>query len=641
MIAALLASTFSLGDLARVATIPSFAIAPDARRVAYVVETADLPHNAYVDTLHLLDRTSQADVALHSHHRSYDGTAFSPDGTRLGYLADDRRGTTQVYAYDLRSGRERALTAGDQDVEEFAWRPDGRAIAFLRRDARVAPTGEAAFRDGFEVGDEAYLSTAVPRPVRLWTVPVAGGPPVRRTSGTWSVADTVPAWTPDGRTICYLHAPDAVRASQSRSFVECRDLASGRARSLVPGGTHQDEPRISPDGTRVAYLAPHDGDPANATDAFVAPFAGGAPRDSTGALDRHVSALAWAPEGALVVKVYDRTEGPLYRITTAGEAVRLPLGPVANASGLCAAAIARDGTTVFAGTEAARPEELYLLAPGAKGPLRLTDVNRVVASRRLGAVERFSWDGPDGRRLYGVLTLPPGYDRHRAYPLAMRIHGGPTETSLAAFEPFYQYAAARGYVVFAPNYRGSSDMGSAFERAIFDDASAGPGEDVISGVRALVARGIVDRRRLGVSGWSYGGQMTSWMISHYPDFAAAVTGAGVHDLVVDYAIADDIDADRDAFDASPFSDDALARWRAQSPMTYFKDIRTPTLILGNVYDVRVPIVESYELFHALRDDGVPVRFVAYPTTGHLPQGPVRTADAYRRWLDWFDRYLKP
>lgn len=639
MIGALLAGTFALGDLARVASIPSFAIAPDGKRVAYVVETAVLPRNTYVDRLRLVVRASLAETAPALEHTSYGGLAFSPDGTRLGYLADDARGTTQVFAYDPGSRRERALTAGTEDVAEFAWRPDGRAIAFLRRDEVKKPTGETAFHDGFEVSDGAYLVTAPARPMRLWTAPSGGGRAMRLTSGAWSVADTVPEWSPDGAAICYLHAPNATRASQSRSFVECRDLA-GRAHALTERRTHEDEPRVSPDGGSIAYLSERDGNPANATDAFVVRRDGTDLRDVTATLDRHVSALAWLPSGSLVVKVYDRTAGPLYAIDRDGSARRLPLGPVVNATGLAAAGIARDGTIAFTGTEAARPEELYLLPPHATAPIRLTGVNDVIAALRLGAVRRFAWDGPIGR-LYGVLTFPPGYDSHRAYPLAMRIHGGPAETSLAAFEPFYQYAAARGYVVFAPNYRGSSDLGSAFERAIFDDASVGPGDDIISGVRALVAAGIVDKNRLGVSGWSYGGQMTSWMIAHYPDFTAAVTGAGVHDLVVDYAIADDIDADAAAFDGPPFAGSGLENWRAQSPITFVKSIRTPTLILGNVYDVRVPIVESYELFHALRDNGVPVRFVAYPSTGHLPQGPVRTADVYRRWLDWFDRYLKP
>lgn len=151
----------------------------------------------------------------------------------------------------------------------------------------------------------------------------------------------------------------------------------------------------------------------------------------------------------------------------------------------------------------------------------------------------------------------------------------------------------------------------------------------------------MNQARIGISGWSYGGQMTSWMEGHYHIWRAAVAGAAVNDLVVDYAIADDIDATRLMFDAhTPYRGNALALWRSQSPITYFKNIRTPTLIFCNIYDIRVPIVESYGMFHALRDNGVPVEFYAYPTTGHLPKGPVREADVYQRWLDWFDRYLK-
>ena len=151
---------------------------------------------------------------------------------------------------------------------------------------------------------------------------------------------------------------------------------------------------------------------------------------------------------------------------------------------------------------------------------------------------------------------------------------------------------------------------------------------------------VVDPGRIGVSGWSYGGQMTTWLIGHESRFKAAVAGAAVDDLVVDYATADDIDDDRNSLGSSPFAGDALAEWRAASPLTYFERITTPTLMFSNVYDVRVPIVESYELFHALRDRGVPVEFYAYPTAGHLPSGPVRTADVYRRWLDWFDLYVR-
>jgi dipeptidyl aminopeptidase/acylaminoacyl peptidase len=273
--------------------------------------------------------------------------------------------------------------------------------------------------------------------------------------------------------------------------------------------------------------------------------------------------------------------------------------------------------------------------------VRLTDFNAAVTHLNLGRVATVGWESPDGFHEAGVLTYPPGYVAGKRYPLVLRIHGGPTETSEAAFEPFYQLAAAHGYLVFAPNYRGSSNLGSAFEHAVFNDASEGPGNDVMAGVTAVEKLGIVDESRIGVSGWSYGGQLTSWMIGHYQIWKCAVTGAAVNDLVVDYTIADDIDADRVSFSDSPFTGNELAAWQRQSPITYFKDIHAPLLLLGNVYDVRVPIVEQYEMYHALRDNGVPVQFFAYPSGGHLPRGPVRLADAYRRWLAWFDRYLRP
>jgi dipeptidyl aminopeptidase/acylaminoacyl peptidase len=299
----------------------------------------------------------------------------------------------------------------------------------------------------------------------------------------------------------------------------------------------------------------------------------------------------------------------------------------------------RNGAVVFTGSTGTHPNELYYLPPHA-APRMLTHFNDPVASLNLGRQTEFHWRN-GGFDEYGVVTYPPSYDARKRYPLVLRIHGGPTETSTLAFEPFYQLAAARGYIVLAPNYRGSSDDGNAFEYAIYNDASIGPGSDIMAAILALERTNAVDPNRIGVSGWSYGGQLTTWMIARYHIWRAAVTGAGVNDLVVDYAIADDYDDALHAFPGPPHAGRNLAQWRKQSPMSYVESITTPTLILCNVYDVRVPIVESYELYRALRDRAVPVKFYAYPSTGHLPHGPVRLADAYAKWLNWFDRFLHP
>jgi dipeptidyl aminopeptidase/acylaminoacyl peptidase len=199
--------------------------------------------------------------------------------------------------------------------------------------------------------------------------------------------------------------------------------------------------------------------------------------------------------------------------------------------------------------------------------------------------------------------------------------------------------AANGWVIFEPNYRGSDNLGNAFEHAIDNDAGAGPGRDVMAGLAALEHTGFIDEARIGVSGWSYGGYMTSWLIGHYHVWKAAVSGAAVNDLVHAYALSDFNVTQRYAINGPPWSPKQAAAYREQSPISYAGDIKTPTLILSDTGDARVPITQSYLMYHALKDSGVEVQFFAYPVSGHSPGDPVRQPDVYRRWVDWMDRYL--
>lgn len=633
--------TFSLAAMSRIVNLSDAAIAPDGSRVAFVSETADLEHNAYRDRLWAYDLRARRLRLLGTVRASYAAPAWSPDGHRLAVVASDpRTRTDQLFVVPATGGTMQRVTAGSSDVVDFAWRPDGQAIAFVRRDDAHAPHGAAAYEDAFEVTDDDYLATETARPRRLWLADLRTGGERRLTTGTWSVADDAISWTPDGRELSYLRVPSAIHGIADRSAAYAFDLTAGTSHPLTPHAAYEDQALFAPDGSRVLYLYPRDGAYPNALTAMTAGAGASDDRDETRALDRHVESAGWMPGSrALLLKVYDAASSPLYVQPLGAAARRLPMGDVVDAQIGTAQSVSRDGTLAFVGTQRDRPTELYLLSPGASAPQRLTDFNAATAALRLGRVTTVRWD-LDGFHEAGVLTYPPDYVAGKRYPLVLRIHGGPTETSEAFFDPFYQLAASHGYLVFAPNYRGSSNLGNAFERAIFNDASDGPGRDVMAGIAAVEALGIVDPSRIAVSGWSYGGQLTSWLIGHYQIWRCAVSGAAVNDLVLDYTIADDIDAAREAFSQSPFEGDALAAWQRQSPIAYFKYIRTPLLILGNVYDVRVPIAEQYELYHALRDNGVPVRFFAYPSGGHLPRGPVRLADAYGRWLTWFDRYLK-
>ncbi len=247
----------------------------------------------------------------------------------------------------------------------------------------------------------------------------------------------------------------------------------------------------------------------------------------------------------------------------------------------------------------------------------------------------------------GVLTYPVGYVPGRKYPLVLVIHGGPIETStwdFAGFEegaPLAQILAAKGYFVLRPNYRGSDNSGDAFLQAIVGDVSSGPGKDNLAGVDAVRKLGIVDESRIFVSGWSGGGLQTSWLIGHAHFWRAAVSGAAVNDWYQQTLLADINEPFGEAFfGALPYTPEARAKYRAESPITYVDDIRTPTLILSDTRDPRVPVSQAYTFYHALRDRGVPVQFTAFPRSGHLPSDPIGREQALKAWAGWIERWTK-
>jgi dipeptidyl aminopeptidase/acylaminoacyl peptidase len=237
-------------------------------------------------------------------------------------------------------------------------------------------------------------------------------------------------------------------------------------------------------------------------------------------------------------------------------------------------------------------------------------------------------------------VYPPGFSRDKKYPLVVQIHGGPTYSSTTDFDFFTQLVASQGYVVFMPNYRGSDSFGNKFMRAVGSDTADGPGRDIMAGLAALEKQGFIDGSRIAVTGWSYGGLMTSWLIGHYHIWKTAISGAAVNSRANQYNLSDYNIEERFSFGGSPWKKEYAKAYEEQSPITYAGAITTPTLIIHDTGDVRVPITNSYAMYHALKDNGVTVKFIAIPTAGHEPSDPVRNSDLDRVWLEWLDKYLK-
>jgi dipeptidyl aminopeptidase/acylaminoacyl peptidase len=637
------ARPLQMSDLRALVGVSSPAIAPDGKRAVVVVTRISWNDDKYVRDLDLIDLATHARRTLTYDRHGLADPAWSPDGTKLAFLADSGTGEgakAQVFVMPMDGGDARPVTKAPEGVDQFAWRPNGGALAYAATDAEPKRKGADRFRDAFVVGNTPITTRKPPRPEHLFVVAGSGeGKPKQLTFGARSVAageaQSTLSWSADGTAIAFTLAPNAVLNDAVRAHVDLVDVASGKLSQLTAHAGYEADPHFSPDGKHVAYTHSAGDNQITLTEAYVTAPGGGAGSALSHPYDRAVHAIAWQPDSrALFFTCADRTALALVRAPLDGGApARIDLGEL-NLTSPLDNAIARDGSLVFVGTSTKSPAELYYRAAAGGPPVKLTDYNARVAALDLAGSETVTYQTSLGTPADGVLLTPPGFTASRKYPLVLLIHGGPTGSSSRSFDRLAQLMAARGWLVLQPNYRGSDNLGYAYQHAVQYDPDEGPGKDVMAAVDAVRARGIVDERRIGVSGWSYGGIMTAWMISKYHLWRAAVSGASVNDWATDYGTADDPESDKALFHGSPFVGDNAAEYRRISAITYAKDVTTPVLILSDVGDNRDPFATSSMYYRALRDNGKDATFVAWPIDGHFPRDPVRTADVYGRWIDY-------
>ncbi|MGA8840419.1 MAG: S9 family peptidase [Candidatus Aquilonibacter sp.] len=648
--------TFTLDDIPKIAGVSNVAISPDGKQIAFVLTRQNLKTDTNDRTLELYDVVAKTTRALTFERKGLASPAWSPDGTKLAFLADYGSGgdvNQQLWILDFRGGDPVAATKAPQGVEEFAWRPDGGAIAYVAPDDPSNKKDVEKHLDSFVVGDQAYDDRTAPTSNHIWLLAFNGdgsSTTKRLTSGTWSLPSAQPpsspgppiSWSPDGKSIVFTKMPNAYDADSDGAIVCALDVAGGKITPLTSHGKYEGFGEYSPDGTHVAYWYPRSGDEAAVTEVYVSPASGGEGTDVTSeGIDTNVQRFIWMPDSKhLLISGHKDTDAALWIKPLDGKAVRLDLHGAQPSQGFWLdASVAKTGAVAFAGSEPNHPSELYYMSTPDTAPQRVTSYNDAIAALDLGAVRAIQWQN-DGFVEDGVVTLPPGYDSTKTYPLVLVIHGGPNSASITSFSGFNQLLAARGYIVFNPNYRGSDNLGAKYWYGIVNDSGAGPGRDVMAGISALEQQYKVDTSRVAVSGWSYGGYMTSWMIGHYHIWKAAVSGAAVNDLIDEYALADNGVGWRFDMNGSPYTKGLVKNYIAQSPISAAWNVTTPTLILSDVGDQRVPITQSYKFYHALKDRGTTVQFWAYPVSGHFPSDPVRSLDVYRRWSGWIESYLK-
>ncbi len=633
-----LLKTLQLSDLRKLVSVSAPKLSPDGREVVVLVGRNDFDDDRTIVDLTLVNvRSRQSRVLVHD--ENVRGLAWSPDGSTIAYVATPKYGpqkAPQLFLLSMLGGEPVQLTHEKEGVDDLAWRPDGRALAYTAVPPPRNPDAIAHEENAFDVTEEAWTAQSAATSDRLYEIgtrdgstPHAIGDDALRVDGGFTYAA-------DGRSIFVTRIAPGAQPNEylAREIVRV-DVRSGSVTAISRLSRTQLDPIRSLDGKHIAFAFtnPHG---AMQIEVALANAAGMQPSWASRRLDRDIEEAAFTPNDALVVMADSGTLRSLFLLGARG-ASTLPLGGLSATGSFD---VARTGAIAFTASSPTHPSELYVLEPGARAPVRLTDENRWVESFAIGKQTAITWRTRDGMLADGVLVYPPGWHRGARVPLVLLIHGGPTAASLVTFSALADVFAAHGWIVFEPNYRGSDNLGLAFARTTVPHIASVPGDDIEDGLAAVLRLGVADPARIGVSGWSEGGLMTSWLITHDTRWKAAVAGAAVNDWVGYAAMTDAKDFTPLFIGPSPWTDPAMMRlYEAESPLTYASRVRTPTLILSDANDYRVPTPLAYEFYQGVRATGTPVKFVIWPVVGHFPSDPVREEDVYRQWEAWLAQYL--
>ncbi len=588
---------------------------------------------------------------------------WSPDGTRIGYLADGEPKGTQLFVRWMDAeGATSQVTHLVETPSDLRWSPDGKSLSFamLVRHATPwdismpkPPTGASwtaaprvvdrmhyrQDRRGFM--EDGYL--------HLFLVSADGGTPRQLTSGEWNVGARFDGltggvgydWTPDGKSVVVdgLKDPAADR-NYRNSAIYLVDVASGAIRPLTTRPGVWSNPVLSPDGESIAFMGY---DSTNASyrtaDLWVMGTDGGAMRKISGDLDRDPVAARWAPDGSgLYFAADDHGARNIWFAGLTGS----PRSVTTGAQMITLSSLDKNLSAVGTRSDPSNPADIVRYSLRKAEPVaRLTSVNADVLGRmKLAQVEEVDYGSSGGARVQAWMVKPPAFDRAKKYPLILEIHGGPHGNYNVGFSYMFQNFAANGYVVLYVNPRGSTGYGSAFGNAIFHAYPGVDYDDLMAGVDTVIGRGFVDTTRMYVSGCSGGGVLSSWVIGHTHRFAAAAVRCPVIDWI-SMAGETDIPLFTYNFFDAPFWEKP-DQWLKQSSLMYVGNVTTPTLLMTGELDLRTPIPQTEEFFSAPKYRGVEavmLRFNGeYHGTGSKPTNFMRT-QLYM--MSWFQKHGGP
>jgi len=622
-------------------------ISPDGSQIIYTRRWIDKINDSWKSSLWIMN----ADGSRNRFLTEGSSARWSPDGTRIAFLRQGDDDKTQIFVRWMDAeGATTQISRSDESPRSISWSPDGTTIAMVmtvpdterwnipmpRRPegARWTPDPKIVTRLQYRRDRQGYIDDGYSH---VFVVPATGGTPRQLTDGSWNHSG--PTWTPDGRYLLFssLRVDDAEHQWR-QSDIYSVEVATGTIRQLTTRSGPDGNAEPSPDGRLIAYTGyDYTDDTYITSKLYVMNADGSSPRMISGDFDRSPGSLTWSPDSRTVY--FDADDSGTTNVYAAS--VQGGVRPVTEGKHqLQLSTISRGLLAVGTLTSPHEPGDIVTFDLRRPELHKLTDVNGdVLAGLRLGEVEEIWYRSVDDYRIQGWIVKPPDFDPTQKYPLMLSIHGGPHGMYGVGFNFGWQEHAAQGYVVLYTNPRGSAGYGSAFGNAIKNAYPSKDFDDLMAGVDTVVNRGYIDAQNMFVYGCSGGGVLTAWVVGHTNRFAAASANCPVTDWLSFVGTTDGASWYRN-FAKLPWEDPTEHLQR--SPLMYVGNVKTPTMLMTGVKDLRTPMPQTEEYYQALRYLNVPTAMIRFNDEWHgttsRPSNFIRT-QLYLR--SWFERHKRP
>jgi len=679
-------------DLWNLTFVGDVEVAPDGNKIVWVQTTINAKRNIYESSIWMSNKTHngrfQKPVRLtYGKKNKEDGALdrcprFSPDGRCLAFLSN-RSGKNQIWLLDMKNGGEaRQLTKGNNSVSQIAWSPDGKCLAYVSREPKAKDEkkdGEIRTdKDVTVVTKLRYKANGTPgvvdpRPRQIFLVAVESGEVKQLTSGDYDNA--TPTFSPDGKFVAFTSCREPDRELINIPDLWVVPVEGGEPKKLTQGRGPVRMPVYSPDGNYIAFLGhEHRDDGAANTEILVISKDGGEMKHLSKDFDRSVGCSVgsdsraeagrigpfWSRDGRYIYFIAtDKGFSRVYRTCVAtGKVEQVKVESSLDNQELPSVVTSmsfggsdKNGTVLaFVGGSTLNPADIYVLMSNPKEDSssfqlqRVTRVNEELLSHlQLSKPKAFTFPAKDGLQLEGWVMKPVGFEPGKKYPAIVEIHGGPHSTYGEAFFFEFQLLASRGYGVFYCNPRGSRGYGSKFTHMVIGDWGGMDYQDIMALKDYVDKVEWVDNTRIGVTGGSYGGYMTNWIVGHTDRFQAAVTQRSISNMYTKYGTSD-IGffgnkrgmGGRDLWDSESFI-------MERSPIRYAPNVKTPILIIHSEKDYRCPMEQAEQWYVALKRLGKTVEFVRFAGENHeLSRSgkPWNRVERLEHIVRWFDRYLK-